>query len=238
MASKKDPNFHFYNTGSRPPTEEQLFALQEKYFKKRDPKVWSEMFEICHAYARSMVLKRNKGKSYLDPDIVEDKATGAALAFMTQYLNSKDFYVGGSFAGMIKWKVIEAMYKDYNEDNHRSFDEFLSESGTATLEDNQESAGFTNVLVNYDNFGVPEACLNDSQVTVITDVLDELEQALDMDVHSTLLVYFYMIICLRRPKNRHAKNMFLRQWADFKTNSIIDTVLLELRQRFKELYSN
>jgi len=238
MGNKKDPDFKgWYNTGNRPPTEEALFALQEKYLKKRDQKVWSQMFQIVHDYARSMVLKRNKGKKYLTPDIVEDKATGAALAFMTQYLNSKDFYVGGSFAGMINWKVIESLYKDYNEDCHKSINDIISESSNNTVEDYQERIGFTNIMCNYDNYAVPEKALDQNNTNVIIEVLEELEQNLGMDIHSTLLTYFYLIVCLRHPKNRHSKNMFIKNLTTFKSNNIIELTLLELRNRYKDLQS-
>ena len=234
MGNKKDPNFKYYNTGNRPPTENQLFLLQKKYLKTRDPKVWSEMFSITHAYARSMVLKRNKGKKFMTPDIVEDKATTAALAFMTQYLNNRDFYVGGSFAGMLKWKVIESLYKDYTEEHHNSLDDIISDTSNNTLEDNQERVGFKNILCNYDTFGAADAFIDEDKTHIIIDVLNELEMHSELDIHSVLLVYFYLIICLRHPKNRHSKNMFIKMFTDFKSNNIIDLVFLELRNRMKD----
>ncbi len=213
-----------YNVESRPPTEQELFDLQTKYLKTRDNGIWKEMFELCNTYARSLVLKKITGKKFLTPDEVNDASTNATIAFMSQYKENKDFAIFGSFAGLLKWKVLEALFKDYKEDDHSSFEDVVS--STHTLEDHMFSIG-------YDNFMCPNEMTSMEEKIEESEVLSEVEIFLkglkhdkNLSKKDYLMVHFYFLMLLRDAKNKYICQSFIKNnftpymekvFKDFKT---------------------
>jgi hypothetical protein len=74
------------------------------------------MFLLIKKYARSLILKKNKGSWYRDPDEIDDSANQTASVFMELYLKSPDFQIGASFAGLLSLKVLE-LYKSIKDDD-------------------------------------------------------------------------------------------------------------------------
>jgi hypothetical protein len=58
MARKKK------GTSSKPETEIRLEQIQEVYLTTRSEESWGEMFHLLIVYARSILLKVNKGESF------------------------------------------------------------------------------------------------------------------------------------------------------------------------------
>lgn len=227
----KDPHRfdNFYGSIEDKPTSEQiLFAAQQKYLNEgRDPKVWSEMFNICWPYMQSLIKKRQIGKKFIEKDDLDDKTTAATLAFMSQYLTNPEFEVGASFAGMMSFKIIEVMYKQSTDDKTISLSTEINDDGKNTIEDliSAERVGWVS----------PEddVCRVDP-TEIIDEVLKELDDVIDSFYLKTV-VRAYVLLSLKQPKNRHAKRLFLLKWAtDLKTERLIEYVILTIHNRLKE----
>lgn len=219
----------------KPDTEQALFKLQEQYLASRDMKIWSEMFKLCHSYARSLILKRNTGKQYMPPEEVDDKTTTATLAFMSQYLNNPDFEVGASFAGMMSWKIVEALYKNKTEDFHVSLNETINDDADVELQDAIGTQDYKNVTSTDETYNDPTAFIDKMDLNeVIKGIFDELDESIEYDPRLEILVRLYLLLCLRHPRTRHSKRLFIERWApDYKTATLLDYVLLELHNRMK-----
>lgn len=220
----------------KPEIEKSLFRLQHEYYNPKNPdktKTWSEMLEVCQSYARSLILKRIKGHNYVEPDIVWDKATNAALQFMCQYINRPGFHTGASFAGMLQWKVVEALYKDWPEESHLSLNSLIGDSKN-DLESMQDSANLESVFGN--NYSNPGDFVNDSDLQeVIHELLQDFDEGVEKDEKYGLLSRIYLLISLKKPKNKHSKGMFLKRWAgDYKTKKLLDKMMLEFRTRLED----
>lgn len=215
---------------SKPETEQQMFALQDQYINHgRDQAVWSQMFELCWSYMQSLIKKRlaSAGK-YMEPEELDDKTTAATLAFMSQYLTKPEFEVGASFAGMMKWKIIEVMYKPSADDKAISMSTEIDDDGKNTLED----------LIAAEDAGCwcspeDEVC-RASPIDVINQVLKELDATLN-DFYLETVVRGYLLLCMKHPKNRHSKRMFLNRWAQSpRVEKLIEYVMLEVHNRLVE----
>lgn len=246
----------YYGTiEEKPPTEQALFALQKELFAKRKEykeaieewaknpegpkpvngasKVWSKMLEICFSYSKSMILKRNTGGKFMEPEDVDDKAIDTALAFMNQYLRREDFVVEASFAGLIKFKIIETLYKG-REDYHISLNQIISDDSKTELIDGLTDSNYQSILCT--NFGNPEEdVLKETPKEIIHEVLKELDEELGHDSVLAFKARLYLTIILRSPKTRHIKRLFLEHWADdYRTEQVLETTVLELHNRLKE----
>jgi hypothetical protein len=218
----------------KPDTERELYFLQLKYLETRDQDTWKAMFKIIYEYARSLVLKRLKNRTYIEPDEVADYAGGAAQAFMRQYLTKPHWSVGASFAGMLKWKVVEVMYRYKSEDDHVSLNSIGGkDDDKGELLDSLGRVGFSTMSGSYNPR--PEDCLDKWTVSdVVDEVLGELDTVCN-DEMVRLLTVLKMVLVLRKPRNRHVKTNFINRWErDFKSFSTLERVELELKKRMSE----
>lgn len=255
----------FYGTiDEKPPTEQELFALQTQLFVERDQykkeyeeyskeleacyklgkeptiakpvdhsrETWSKMLEIMYQYTRSCILKRNKKKKFMEPEDVSDKAISAALAFMSQYNKNPDFYVGASFAGMVKWKIVEALYKYQTEDDHLSLNQIISDDGQKEIVDNMTYEDNAISCNSFDYLSPEDKVLAMDNETVFMSVVKELDQIIGHDSKNAFLTRLYLLIILRGPRTRHSKRLFLEKWGkDHQTEQVLEASLLELHQR-------
>lgn len=257
----------FYGTiDEKPPTEQELFALQTKLFVERDqykrdyeayskdlenavklgreptlPKpvdksreTWSEMLAIMYQYTRSCILKRNTKKKFMEPDDVTDKAISAALAFMSQYNKNPDFYVGASFAGMVKWKIVEALYKYQTEDNHLSLNQIISDDGQKEIGETMtyEDVGYIN---SSDYLSPEDRIIAMDNGTIYNSLVDELDAVVGHGSRNAFLTRLYLLIILRGPRTRHSKRLFMEKWGkEHQTEQVLEATLLELHNRMVE----
>lgn len=228
---EKDPHRFddFYGEmDDKPETEQQLFKYQMEYLKTRDMKVWSEMFDLCYSYMRSLILKRITGKNFVPPDEINDRTTSATLAFMSQYLTKSDFEVGASFAGMMKWKIIEFLYKPSTDDKAISLSMEIDKEGSSTLEDLIDAGKVYDREINPEDIATKV-----SSEEIIDEIFAELDEIVD-DAKALLLIRLYILLCVHKPKNRHAKRLFLDTWAkDYKIEKLINYVTMELYNRLR-----
>lgn len=240
----------------KPKTEQQLFKLESNLFKYRkqfkkdiaqwklhplesecpvdkSAAVWSQMLEIVFMYARSMILKRNKKKKmFTEMEDIEDKAIEAALLFMNQYNRREDFTVDASFAGALKYKIIEVLYGG-KDDYHLSLNSMISDSNNTELMDSLASKMHNFITPNAQT--PEEYILTQSNKDVVSEVLDELDEVVGKDSRLAFLLRLYLVISLRCPKTRHIKRIFIEHWADdYKTEQVLESTILELHNRLGE----
>ena len=191
------------------------------------------MFALCWDYMRSLILQRIKGKNFVEPEIIDEQTTSATLAFMSQYLTRPEFEVGASFAGMMKWKIIEVLYKGKNPKSNGgepiSLQYEIDDDGKSTLEDL--------IPANDVVYSPEENALKRAPYDIIEEILHELDETLECKnaFYIKTIVRLYILLCLRHPKNRHAKKMFLDKWSkEYKIERLINYVMLELRNRLLE----
>lgn len=216
---------------SKPETEQQLLILQDNYLRTRDSEVWNEMYEICQKYMRSLLLKQLKNGKFMDPEEVEDKTTQATLSFMSQYKRRPDFEVGASFAGMMRFKVLEVLGKK-PQDYSVSLNFNVNEEGTELVEilDSDKIKSTSNFDTRPDKF-LDTVSIND----IITDVLSQFDEAINYDPSLEVLARLYLTLYLRKPRSRHAKRVFLDRWApDFRTEQVLERVVLEVYKSLKQ----
>ena len=244
-------NGYYGSIEDKPDTEKELFYLQEEFFEKRDqydkevgewikdtskPKPtdastepWSKMLDIVYNYASSLVKKATKGKKYIDPDDVSDKALEAAFRFMSAYNRKPDFAIGASFAGNLRWKVVEVMH----EDTLLSLNQPTSYDAQAELLDTLSEADFTHIGGMRNVLRSPEDTLIAESEDIIGEVLDELDQEVGKNSKLAFLARLYLLINLRVPRTRHIKRLFLEHWAeDYRTEQVLESTVLEVHNRY------
>lgn len=214
----------------KPETEVLLENLQDKYLETRDPQVWKEMFDIMIKYARSLTLKINKGKVYLEPEHVLGVATDAAIKIMERYADP-EFKITHSFAGLLKWKVIESLYGGWEEEANLSLNYvFQEDSSTKTELGDLQSKIHANSLT-------PELTveLKEDEIANLTHTLDNIIKEYDEACNSyraSILGRTYLLLWLRKSKIRHAPALF-KKYIELspKEEEILDLLLLEIRNR-------
>lgn len=213
----------------KPETEQKLFKLQAKYRATRDPEVWTEMFKLCYVYMRSLVLKRCIGKCFLTPEQVNSKTSSATVAFMSQYLRNPTFEVGASFAGMMQWKIVEALYGQ-EDDKCWSLNSPINKEGDELMEVINED----NLI--FQNEKHPDSFVDDINCKDIVDeVLEEVDKEIDYDPRLSVLVRVYLLLYFRKPRSRHAKKFFQNKLTNnYKEVDLLDRTVLEVYNRLKE----
>ncbi len=130
----------------KPKTEQLLADYEAEYLHTRDIKVYQKMFSELLPYARSLILKKTKGKIFLPPALVEEAAIESTVKYMSQY-EKPDFYTKVSFAGLMSLKVLESLYgpKTKAADKISSLNEHIENGKTTETElgDLSESYNFT-----------------------------------------------------------------------------------------------
>jgi hypothetical protein len=215
---------------TKPETEVRLSELQEIYLTTQDPAAWKEMFEIMIKYARSLTLKVNKGKVYLDPEHVLAVATDSAIKIMARY-SQPGFRIEHSFGGLLRWKVLESLYGNWEEESHLSLNAIVGDdSGNKTeLGDLQDKMHLQSLgsqfMVEIDESKLEDLTQN------IRAILEEFDGAVD-SYRLSLAARLYLLLTLRKSKIRQSTNLF-KQYIQLepKEEQALDLLLLEIRNR-------
>lgn len=214
----------------KPETEIRLSELQEIYLSTRDPEAWREMFDTMIKYARSLTLKVNRGKVYLDPEHVLAVATDSAIKIMERY-NQPNFRIEHSFGGLLRWKVLESLYGNWEEESHMSLNAIVGDdSGNKTeLGDLQDKM---NLHPLSPAFSVE---MDESQfeniIDNVRDIIEEFDYAVD-SYRLSILARLYILLTFRKSKVRQSIASF-KQYAslNIKEEQALDLLLLEIRNR-------
>lgn len=227
MAKKRKP---------KPETELKLDALQADFLETRSKEAWEEMFHLLIIYARSLLLKINKGKVYIPPEKVLAVATDAAMKVLEKY-SDPTFKIQASFAGLLHWKVIESLYGKYKDEINISLNQTVGKrddgDSNTELGDLQEKAGFSTFLSN--QITPEESFPHEGEVIrTVSKLLDEFDEAVSSPKLS-FLGRAYLLLTLRRSKVRFAATRFLRV-ADItpKEEKTLELLVLEFHNRAKD----
>ena len=233
----------------KPETEQKLFKLQDTYLSLRykDPEAandaWKEMFSLIHDYAASLLKQRLKNKTFISPDEVEDKTTMATINFMSQYLYRKNYKVGASFAGMLKFKVIEALYKAKNDEKNISLNLSIKDTDTELSElINIDKCEFEDFNMNQsDKKTIDNIIEKDSVMSIIKKMLVDVDNALDSNIEDIyeeqyLAVMFrlFLLLQFKKSKKTDTKRFFLELFPDHKMVEFLELSFMELYNRLKE----
>lgn len=221
-----------------PETELKLQELQKKYLAdKSNKEVREEYFLLLRVYARSIALKVIKRKGiYLTPERVDEISTDATLAVMKQY-DKAGWSISVSFAGVLIWKVYEAMYSSAKEE--------MNSSLNLTFTDEKDSKEVMDLVTSNstlpwntrgkDNYDVTENPAN-SILKEVNVSFDEIHYVIDEAY--TMLPYktFYRFVIwltlrIRKPKTRNVQNLFNNLFITNKEENAFEILLLEIHNR-------
>jgi hypothetical protein len=188
---------------SKPVSEQQAFAYQTKWLQTKDPKVWEEWTALMFSYTRSLVLKKLTRKKYLEPDEIDDITADAVFNFMAQYLKPTktggQFEVGASFAGMVNFKILEALYRGKDDSHILSLD-------AAITDENKTLADFAKPLKVE---GSNDSFLDFDLTDIVEDLLDEIDKRYSNDIYLASILKLYVNLILKCPKQAATKNKFV-----------------------------
>ncbi len=92
-----------------PSTERQLHILQDEFFISDDQKILRSMYDILIQYGTSLFLKTFKNVS-LHSDDIKYYVENAVSLFISEYYYEKNIKVTYSFAGLLIFKLKQALY--------------------------------------------------------------------------------------------------------------------------------
>ena len=220
---------------TKPATEILLTDLQAKYLENRDQDVYKKMFEELVVYCRSLVLKTIKGKTFLQPDYVQEVALEATMRLMTQY-QKPEFTIGASFAGYLQFKILEVLYntKVIQEDMTLSLNAIVDASSKSThvteMEDLAESLNFTYLAqpTRYLASVDPSAYLLDSEAEAVNTCMSVVKEIFNQVGLREGLRVSIGILQFMRKNPTYEK---LRETLSERQIALLDLSLLEIRNR-------
>ena len=218
-----------------PPTETEL-RLQELQEKFLDPNGCSkadkdEFFLVMRMYARSITLQMIKSKGLvLPPERVDEVCTDATLAILKQY-QKVGWKIEASFAGALRWKVIESLYGPKNEESHYSLNTtFSNDTDSKEMLDLVSSSSLP--WSNDSYCDDPEETTFNQYSAVVEEVnrlLDEAYEILDYRLYVRFLPW--LLLNIRKTRARNVMQTFTSCFLTSREESAFELLLLELRNR-------
>lgn len=223
-----------------PPTEVELQRLQKLFFEDRDnTENRDQFFSLIRNYARSLALKNIKRTNiYLPPERVDEICTDAALAVFAQYAKKEDWSIEASFAGILFWKVNEAMYGQKDDDKNSSLNATFDSSDASSKEVmdvvsynadlpwNSEINGHSSPIL------TPEEALFKQVDVSYSEVNAIIEEAYQMLPYKTFMRFVpWLVMQFRKPKTRNIQSLFSKLFLDSREENVFDILLLELHNR-------
>lgn len=225
------------SNGDIPRTELECRRLQELFLSPDCPSsVKDEFFLLLRTYARSIALKQIKRTSiYLLPERVDEIATDATLAVMKQY-QTPGWHIEASFAGILYWKVIEAMYAPAKEEQTSSLNfKFSDDQNSKELSDAIDSGTVLPWQMNAGEHTIPDDPAEQLGYTVniayeeISEIIDEAYLMLPFETYMKFVPW--LLLQIRKPKTRNIKALFTKLFLSSKEENAMDILLLEVRNR-------
>lgn len=214
-----------------PETEIVLTALQELYLKPNCSQALRDRyFMLMRAYARSILLKEIKRKGIVfPPEKVEELATDSTLLLMNQY-TKEGWKISASFAGALRWKVVESLYGDSKDEMNYSLNRTFSEDSNAKemldLMSNSNTPWYNHISQD------PADEVAENENTAIEEVRTLVAQAYDILPYKVYLKFLpWLLLKLRKPRIRNVMMQFSRIFLNSKEEEAFDLLLLEMRNR-------
>lgn len=221
-----------FNRYTPPPeTEIKLAALQELYVTKDCPlPIKHRYFNIMKVYARSLLLKEMKRKGIiLPPERVEELTVDSTLLLLNQY-RKEGWKVSASFAGALRWKVVEALYGDSKEEMNYSLNRVFSDDSNAKealdLVRTSDSPWYKGVKDD------PADEVIDSTNAAVEEIDNLIEQAYDiLPYHIYMKFLTWLLLRIRKPRTKNIMNSYHKLFLNNKEEEAFDILLLEMRNR-------
>jgi len=227
-----------------PETERKLQELQKLFLADRNnQKIFEEYFLLLRKYTRSLTLKKIKRKNlFLPPERVDEICTDATLALLDQYNNPNNpgWKVGSSFAGVIQFKIIEAMWGHADDD--------MNSSLNLTFSDDKDSKEILDLVGSgsalpwdMSEYGKEKTSDNPADLVVSTsnvsfDEVKTLVEECYIDLPYRLYLRFvpWLVLQFRKPKTKNIYSLFNRLYLTNKEENAFDMLLLELHNRISQ----
>lgn len=222
-----------------PETELRLKDLQERFLEDRNnKKVFEEYFLLLRTYARSIALKEIKRKNiFLQPERVDEICTDATLLLVNQY-KKEGWTIGSSFAGVLRWKVIEAMYKHANEEMVYSLNNTFTgdKEGKEILDVMGLNEDRNWTIVTGSNEEDDPADLAVNYINVSFDEINEIiDIAYEILPYSTFVRFLlWLLLFFRKPKSRNTQLAFKNFFIKEREEEAFDVILLEVRNKIAQ----
>jgi hypothetical protein len=227
---------------SKPITEIALEKIQALYLNGREPKYLIQLYEELYPYVRSLLLKFIKNKVFLQPEVVADVSKDICLLVLDKYRNKPEFKIESSFAGYVKFKIMEILYSPQKvwEERTVSLNTYLSgdkkdKGKTVELGDMPETLKFDYLFPTVsanpeETFFKEDATTAISSVwTTFTDLFSA-QNDTDSNTRKVLLVSLALLIYFRKDMTSLAK--FKQTFIEAGVSSeLYDLALLEIRNR-------
>lgn len=223
--------------GDKPKTELILDELQDKWLNNKDQKAYQEMFEILVQYARSIILKMTRGKKFLDPDYVFNVSVDAVIKFFEQYEKNPQFKVDYSFAGTLRYKVLECLYgpKIQKQDSIGSINSYVSSSENEvdeleSLQSKLDMRPYWSSCLDIDD---PVYKLYHTEETTLQTVFSVIRDIYKTNLSEKDIVFLLIGILHTFRKNKNI-NAFKEKYFNSTLNDIYELTMLEIRDRLSE----
>jgi hypothetical protein len=223
-----------------PKTELELQQLQELYLKDRNnQEVIDKYFFLLRVYARSIALKVIKRKGiYLPPERVDEISTDATLLLLDQY-SKEGWKVTVSFAGILIWKVYEAMYDQAEDEQNSSLNTtFTSDKDSKEVIDMVGSGSCLPWTVTMhgqvleDN---PSNLLAKTVNVAFSEISGVIEEAYQVLPYKTFMRFVpWLVLKIRKAKTRNIESLFKRLYLTSKEEDAFDILLLEIHNRVSQ----
>lgn len=219
-------------TTVKPPSEKLLIQLQNAWLENKTPQTLEPFFSTLVSYAKSLTLKINKGKTYLEPSRVMEIAIDAVLKIFDRYDKDPLFRVESSFAGWVKYPILELLYghKQKRLDKTFSLNSLVSSDNHQELLDFPKAFSFSPLSqVDYSHNIVSDI---DDVYKIIVSVVNEAKSVLSYRLR--LLFKIGLLLLIRRPKSRFIFSRFVKMFFSEQEEQTFEVFILELRNRIIE----
>ena len=189
--SKIDPKkFQAYYEEMKKPEHERDYKVIHEHEKCMDKEILTKLFFIVKNYANSLLKKHIKKKGfYLHPEQFVEKVNQIAFRWYQQFTEKPGFKINDSWAGQIKWKIVEVLYSNIEDETTDSFNRIIDSSKGSknqSLEDLTES-------FNVKFLFTPQT----------EDVFDPYDQTIDLITELRKYIYT-MVRSMRRSKSKES----------------------------------
>lgn len=223
-----------------PQTELELRELQELYLNNpSNQEIMDKYFFLLRTYARSLALKIIKKKGiYLLPERVNEIATDATLLLMNEY-NKVGWRVNVSFAGVLKWKVYEAMYDQAEDDQNSSLNTtFTSDKDSKEIIDmigSNSCLPWTVTVHGQTLEDNPSDILSKKVNVSFSEIVSVIDEAYDILPYKTFMRFVpWLVLKMRKAKTRNIEPLFKRLFLTSKEEDAFDILLLEVHNRISQ----
>jgi hypothetical protein len=223
--------------GEKPATEVELTDLQDKWLIHKDDEAYQKMFGIIVQYARSIILKMTRGKKFLNPDYVFNMAVDSAIKFFEQYTKNPNFRIDYSFAGVLRYKVLECLYgpKIQKQDAIGSINAYVNNfNDTEELESLQEKLDMRPYWSSTLDIDDPIHKMYHTEETTLQTVMSVINDVYKSGItnRDNIIILIALLHTFRKNKNLELfKEMYL-DTSELK--DIYELTLLEIRNRLSE----